>query len=189
MALAPLPMTSTAPSAPSGGSDLLSNSTTSIGWPSTPPAALISSTASLAPAIVSASIGWNQPLKDMTSPNTGFSAAAARKRQDEHAHDSEHTPMQLDSSIPLHPCSMLHPVTAARNFKLVVILPAVSLRTARISRSASPDTRPAAPAATDDEVDAGGGDERARIGHQRLRIGRLLQEVRASPRRRRARCP
>ena len=74
MALAPLPITSMAPSAPSGGSDLLSNSTTSMGWPSTPPAALISSTASLAPAMVSASIGANQPLNDMTSPNTGLSA-------------------------------------------------------------------------------------------------------------------
>jgi len=31
IALAPLPITSTAPSAPSGGSDLLSNSTVSIG--------------------------------------------------------------------------------------------------------------------------------------------------------------
>src|SRR5262249_52106937 len=75
MALAPLPITSTAPSAPSGGSDLLSNSTTSIGWPSTPPAALISPTASFAPAIVSASIGANQPLDDITNPKTGLSAA------------------------------------------------------------------------------------------------------------------
>ena len=77
IALAPLSITSIALSAPSGGSDLLSNSTISIGWPSTPPAALMSSTASFAPAIVSASIGWNQPLKDMTRPNTGLSAACA----------------------------------------------------------------------------------------------------------------
>src|SRR5271155_2706191 len=77
MALAPLPITSTAPSAPSGGSDLLSNSTTSIGWPRTPPAALISATASLAPAMVSASIGANQPLNDITKPKTGLSALHA----------------------------------------------------------------------------------------------------------------
>src|SRR5579871_6056639 len=70
-------MTSTAPSAPSGGSDLLSNWTSSTGWPRTPPAALTSSTASLAPAMVSASIGWNQPLNDITRPNTGLSAASA----------------------------------------------------------------------------------------------------------------
>lgn len=31
----------------------------------------------MAPAIVSASMGWNQPLKDITSPKTGFSWAIA----------------------------------------------------------------------------------------------------------------
>src|SRR3984957_2906066 len=77
MALAPLLMTSIAPSAPSGGSDLLSNWTTSIGCPSPRPAALMWSTASLAPAMVSASIGWNHPLNDITRPKTGLSAAAA----------------------------------------------------------------------------------------------------------------
>ena len=41
------------------------------------PAALISSTASFAPAIVSASIGWNQPLNDITSPKIGLSCACA----------------------------------------------------------------------------------------------------------------
>src|SRR5580700_5303156 len=37
----------------------------------------MSSTASLAPAMVSASIGWNHPLNDITRPKTGLSAAAA----------------------------------------------------------------------------------------------------------------
>src|SRR3984957_15005657 len=75
MALAPLPMTSTAPSAPSGGSDLLSNSTTSIGCPSPPPAGVAGGGGGVAPAMVSASPGANQPLNDITKPNTGLSAA------------------------------------------------------------------------------------------------------------------
>lgn len=77
IALAPFSITSSAPSAPSGGSDLLSNLTISICWPSTPPAALISLTASIAPLTVEASIGWNHPLNGMTKPILTVSAAWA----------------------------------------------------------------------------------------------------------------
>jgi ureidoacrylate peracid hydrolase len=76
-ASAPFPISSSAPSALSGGSDLVSNATSSICRPSTPPWALISSTAILAPAIVSASIGANQALNGITRPKTGLSSAAA----------------------------------------------------------------------------------------------------------------